>query len=159
MEGYSGYTRLTPRPGSAAASLVLAHCWAHARRKLKGVHDRDGSPIAAEGLQRIAAFYRIESEIRGRGSAAGRASGAHGAADGEFRAVAGQESRRRYRASPPRREARLYRLTTATSGDHCPLTSGSRDRRSAALGLWQADLSESGWRPLSPSAARASRIR
>ena len=37
----------------------------NARRKLKEVHDRDGSPIAAEGLKQIAALYRIETEIRG----------------------------------------------------------------------------------------------
>jgi transposase len=45
--------------------VILACYWAHARRKLKEVHDRDGSPIAAEGLRRIAQFYKIEVEIRG----------------------------------------------------------------------------------------------
>ena len=43
----------------------MAHCWAHARRKLKEVFDRDGSQIAAEGLRRIAEFYAVESDIRG----------------------------------------------------------------------------------------------
>lgn len=43
----------------------MAHCWAHARRKLKKVFDRDGSEIAAEGLRRIAEFYAIEADIRG----------------------------------------------------------------------------------------------
>ena len=43
----------------------MAHCWAHARRKLKEVFDRDGSEIAAEGLRRIAGFYAIEANIRG----------------------------------------------------------------------------------------------
>lgn len=42
-----------------------AHCWAHARRKLKEVFDRDDSEIAAEGLRRIAEFYAIEADIRG----------------------------------------------------------------------------------------------
>ncbi len=46
--------------------MTLAYCWAHARRKLKEVHDRDGSPIAAEGLRRIAQFYKAEAEIRGQ---------------------------------------------------------------------------------------------
>ena len=32
----------------------------------KKVHDRDGSPIAADGLKRIAKFYKIESAIRGQ---------------------------------------------------------------------------------------------
>ena len=48
--------------------ITVAHCWAHARRKLKEVFDRDGSEIAAEGLRRIAELYRIEAEIRGMGS-------------------------------------------------------------------------------------------
>ncbi len=43
----------------------MAHCWAHARRKLKEVFDRDGSDIAAEGLRRIAEFYAVEADIRG----------------------------------------------------------------------------------------------
>jgi hypothetical protein len=43
----------------------VAHCWAHARRKLKEVFDRDGSEIAAEGLRRIAELYAIEKDIRG----------------------------------------------------------------------------------------------
>jgi transposase len=38
----------------------------HARRKIKEVHDRDGSPIAAEGLKRIAKFYKSEEAIRGQ---------------------------------------------------------------------------------------------
>lgn len=64
VDAYKGYNRLTraDRPGGP---LVLANCWAHARRKLHEVHDRDGSPIAAEGLRRIAELYRIEAEIRG----------------------------------------------------------------------------------------------
>ena len=43
----------------------MAHRWAHARRKLKEVFDRDGSEIAAEGLRRIAEFYAVETDIHG----------------------------------------------------------------------------------------------
>ncbi len=43
----------------------MAHCWAHARRKLNEVFERDGSEIAAEGLRRIAEFYAVETDIRG----------------------------------------------------------------------------------------------
>lgn len=64
VDGYTGYNRLT-KPTRAGGPVTLAYCWAHARRKLKEVHDRDGSPIAAEGLRRIAQFYKIEAEIRG----------------------------------------------------------------------------------------------
>lgn len=63
VDGYSGYNRLTKNT-RADGPLTLAFCWAHARRKLKEVFDRDGSEIAAEGLRRIAEFYKIEAEIR-----------------------------------------------------------------------------------------------
>jgi transposase len=67
VDGYSGYNRLT-KSTRADGPLTLAFCWAHARRKLKEVFDRDGSEIAAEGLRRIAEFYKIEAEIRGTSS-------------------------------------------------------------------------------------------
>ncbi|MEP2093074.1 MAG: IS66 family transposase [Paracoccaceae bacterium] len=60
-----GYNVLT-KPGRNSSPVNLAYCWAHARRKLKEVHDRDGSPIAKEGLKRIAKFYKIEEAIRGQ---------------------------------------------------------------------------------------------
>ena len=43
-----------------------AACWAHARRAFYELHQANQSPIAAEALERIAALYAIESEIRGR---------------------------------------------------------------------------------------------
>ena len=61
MDGYAGYRRVAVPRGSAA----LAFCWAHARRKLLEVHESHRSPVAEEGLRRIAALYAIESEIRG----------------------------------------------------------------------------------------------
>jgi transposase len=64
VDGYAGYNRLTKNT-RADGPLTLAYCWAHARRKLKEVHDSDASPIAAEGLRRITEFYKIETEIRG----------------------------------------------------------------------------------------------
>jgi len=67
VDGYSGYNRLT-KSTRADGPLTLAFCWAHARRKLKEVYDSDGSEIAAEGLRRIAEFYKIEAEIRGTSS-------------------------------------------------------------------------------------------
>ena len=68
-KGYGGYDRLTKAERQGGAPPVLAHCWAHARRQLKEIVDRDGSTIAAEGVAQIAALYRIEAEIRGRPSA------------------------------------------------------------------------------------------
>jgi transposase len=64
VDGYSGYNRLATGDRKGGV-LKLAHCWAHARRKLKEVHDHDASPIAKEGLERIAKLYAIEKEVRG----------------------------------------------------------------------------------------------
>jgi hypothetical protein len=58
---YAGFERLTV-PGD----IVLAACWAHARRKFYDLHEATGSPIAAEALRRIAELYAIEGSIRGR---------------------------------------------------------------------------------------------
>lgn len=42
-----------------------AACWAHARRAFYDLHQANNSPLAAEALERIAALYAIEAEIRG----------------------------------------------------------------------------------------------
>jgi len=65
LDGYQGYNRLTRPSRQGGDPIRVAQCWAHARRKLKEVFDRDGSEIAAEGLRRIAEFYKIEADIRG----------------------------------------------------------------------------------------------
>ena len=65
IDGYQGYNRLTKPTRKGGAPIRVAHCWAHARRKLKEVFDRDGSEIAAEGLRRIAEIYTVEADIRG----------------------------------------------------------------------------------------------
>ncbi len=64
LDGYQGYNRLTRPTRKGGDPIRVAHCWAHARRKLKEVFDRDGSEIAAEGLRRIAEIYKIEADIR-----------------------------------------------------------------------------------------------
>jgi transposase len=61
VDGYAGFERLTAR-----GDIVLAACWAHARRKFFEVHEATGSPIAAEALRRIGELYAIEATIRGR---------------------------------------------------------------------------------------------
>ena len=65
VDSYTGYNALT-KPRRNSGPVKLLYCWAHARRKLKEVHDRDGSPIAKEELKRIAKFYKIEDAIRGQ---------------------------------------------------------------------------------------------
>ena len=64
VDGYAGYNRLAKNT-RCGGPVRLAHCWAHARRKLEEIYDHDGSPIAKAGLDRIARFYAIETEIRG----------------------------------------------------------------------------------------------
>ena len=61
VDGYAGYN-VVAAPGKG---VVRSYCWAHARRKLCEVHDSHGSPVAAEGLRRIAGMYAIEKAIRG----------------------------------------------------------------------------------------------
>jgi len=41
-------------------------CWAHVRRKFYDLEQAHASPLAREALERIAALYGIEEEIRGR---------------------------------------------------------------------------------------------
>src|SRR5580765_8895972 len=41
-------------------------CWAHVRRKFYDLEQAHASPLAREALERIAALYAIEDEIRGR---------------------------------------------------------------------------------------------
>jgi transposase len=43
-----------------------AGCWSHVRRKFYDLQETHASPIASEALERIAALYAIEKEIRGR---------------------------------------------------------------------------------------------
>ena len=61
VDGYAGFERLT-----ATGDIVLAACWAHARRKFYDLHQATGSPIAAEALRRISELYAIERSIQGR---------------------------------------------------------------------------------------------
>lgn len=65
IDGYPGYNRLTRSDRKGGDPITVAHCWAHARRKLREIFDRDGSEIASEGLRRIAEFYEVEADIRG----------------------------------------------------------------------------------------------
>ena len=56
VDGYAGFEQL-----AGSGDVVLAFCWAHARRKFYEVAEATGSPIAAEALRRIAALYAIEA--------------------------------------------------------------------------------------------------
>jgi len=71
VDGYAGYNRLT-RSTRKGGPVQLANCWSHARRKLYDVAQTGTSPIAEEGLQRIAGLYKIETDIRGQDADARR---------------------------------------------------------------------------------------
>jgi hypothetical protein len=63
-DGYAAYKQLVGRPG-ANDSVTLAFCWSHVRRGFYDLAKTKAAPIATEALSRIAALYRIETEIRG----------------------------------------------------------------------------------------------
>jgi hypothetical protein len=62
-DAYGGFNGLYDREHEP---LTEAACWAHARRKYFEIYDSTASPIAFEALERIAALYKIEDEIRGK---------------------------------------------------------------------------------------------
>ena len=60
-DGYAGFHHLYD-----GGLIQEAACWAHVRRKFFDIHEANGSPIAFEALQRIAAIYAIERDIKGK---------------------------------------------------------------------------------------------
>jgi transposase len=61
VDGYGGYRKL-----ASTNAVTLAFCWAHVRRKFYELAASGPAPIATEALERIAALYAIEADIRGR---------------------------------------------------------------------------------------------
>src|ERR1700761_6488442 len=64
-DGYAAYHSLAD-PKRAGGPVSLAHCWSHCRREFFDIAKTAPAPIAIEALKRIAEFYAIEAEIRGR---------------------------------------------------------------------------------------------
>ena len=60
-DAYAGF-----KPLYEGGRIQEAGCWAHVRRKFYDLQVAHKSPVAQEALERIAALYAIESEIRGR---------------------------------------------------------------------------------------------
>jgi transposase len=60
-DGYAGFHHLYD-----TGQIQEAACWAHVRRPFYELQLAHGSPIAAAAMERIAALYAIENEIRGR---------------------------------------------------------------------------------------------
>ncbi len=59
-DAYAGFQQLYE-----AGTIVEVACWAHTRRKFHEIHVAHASPISTEAIERIAALYAIEAEIRG----------------------------------------------------------------------------------------------
>lgn len=60
-DGYAGFHHLYE-----TGRIREAACWAHVRRKFFDIHQANQSPIAKAALDRIAALYAIEKDIRGQ---------------------------------------------------------------------------------------------
>ena len=60
-DAYAGFNQLYEN-----GRIQEAACWAHVRRKFYDLQQAHASPVASEALERIAALYGIEEEIRGR---------------------------------------------------------------------------------------------
>ena len=52
--------------GRGGGGITLAFCWSHVRREFIELAQGKTAPIATETLQRIAALYAIEAEVRGK---------------------------------------------------------------------------------------------
>ncbi|UZO94688.1 IS66 family transposase [Roseomonas mucosa] len=63
-DGYAAYKAM-----AVGRDVTLAFCWAHVRRGFFDLAKGGAAPIATEALQRIAALYAIEAEIRSRPAA------------------------------------------------------------------------------------------
>jgi transposase len=61
-DGYAAYKTLA----AANDQITLAFCWSHVRREFIELAKGKTAPIAEETLQRIAALYAIEAEVRGK---------------------------------------------------------------------------------------------
>jgi transposase len=63
-DAFAGYNQLYED-----GRIVEAACWAHARRKLWDIHERQHKlpgTLAHQGLERISEIFKIEAEIRGK---------------------------------------------------------------------------------------------
>ena len=58
-DAYAGFQHLYE-----GGTIYEVACWAHARRKFHEIHIAHASPTTAEAIERIAALYAIEAEIR-----------------------------------------------------------------------------------------------
>ena len=124
VDGYAGYRALAEK-----GEVSLAFCWSHVRRRFYELAVGGASPIASEALQRIAALYRNENDIRGRGPerAARRSPGQNSTAHRRSRAVAAREARPHQPEEQTRRGDPL-RARTLGGSYAVPRRRAARDR-------------------------------
>ena len=60
-DAYAGYEKLY-----VAGAIQEVACWAHFRRKIFENHQTSPTPLTTDLLERIAALYRIEADVRGQ---------------------------------------------------------------------------------------------
>jgi transposase len=65
VDGWGAYNRLADA-SRAGGPLQLAACWAHLRRKFWELHVAGISHVASETVERMAALWAVEEEIRGQ---------------------------------------------------------------------------------------------
>ncbi len=58
-DAYAGFQNLYE-----GATILEVACWAHARRKFHEIHIAHPSPATTEAIERIAALYAIEADLR-----------------------------------------------------------------------------------------------
>ena len=104
-DAYAGFDQLYEN-----GRIQEAACWAHVRRKFYDLEQAHASPVAREALERIAALYGIEKEIRGRPPDERRAS-APGAVRNRCSTLCDSGSRRPCRSC---RASRIRRWRFAT---------------------------------------------
>ncbi|MEN3176928.1 IS66 family transposase [Gluconobacter sp. OJA] len=63
-DAYAGYNTLA-KPGRQPAPVVSAGCWAHGRRGLFKIAEKDKAPLAIEAVRRIDAIFQAERTING----------------------------------------------------------------------------------------------
>lgn len=132
IDGYPGYNRLTRTKRQGGDPITVAHCWAHARRKLREVFDRDGSAIAAEGLERIRKLYEIGA--RSAVPAPGSASPPARPARRPWLRASANGWQRFARESPPSRASAKSSPTSTATGTDCRPSSSTAGSKSTPTG-------------------------
>jgi hypothetical protein len=65
IDGYAAYRSLAD-PDRAGGPVTMAACWAHLRRRFYELHAAGLSETATWTVERMAALWAVEQEVRGR---------------------------------------------------------------------------------------------